>query len=115
MLSWFLIAAMQLAETTDESEKNNHVPATGKIDILVRQMSDDCKQLKDEIVVCGEKLDNDRHRLAPRSNAEEFEQKHIVSKFSISDNAAIAGETEASVLAAGVQSNRLMVRLKIKF
>jgi len=115
VLSWLVIATMVLAETTDESEKSNHVQAAGKIDILVRQLSDECKQLKDEIVVCGEKLDNERHRLAPSSNAEKFEKKHLVSKFPISENATIAGETEAYVLAAGVQSNRLMVRLKVKF
>lgn len=35
VLSWLLIAVTALAETTDESERSNHVQMAGKIDILV--------------------------------------------------------------------------------
>jgi len=67
-----------------------------------------------EIVVCGQR-DPDKYRVKPIPNADRFEQGPLIARVELGHGATASAEAEAVSLGAGVQSNRMMARLKIKF
>jgi hypothetical protein len=113
---FFLVAlsspSVSLGETTPAPDQAE----TLKIDILVKQPEQPCEATtEDEIIVCAEKVDNERYRLRPIANAEKYEKDESQAEFSVGENATMAVETEQAGLGGGVPSPRLMVRLKIDF
>jgi hypothetical protein len=107
LLSLFLIVAV-----SDPAAQ----PEPLKIDILVKQPEAKCDaKSSDEIVVCAEKADNEQHRLRPIPKAAVYDKDESKAEFAVSENATMLAEGEAAGLPGGVQSNRLMVRLKLKF
>lgn len=111
-----LLLTAQTGTGLDEGPADAEPAGTTKFDILVKQPELKCEvQSGEEIVVCAEKIDNEQHRLRPIANAEKFEKDESKAEFSIAENANMAAEAEAAGLPGGVQSNRLMVRLKVGF
>lgn len=86
------------------------------IDILLKQAVSECAaQTADEIVVCAQKTDQERYRLRSQSTDSRFAREALKAEFSLTENTTMLAEGEAAGLPQGVQSNRLMVRMKIKF
>ena len=111
-----LYAAPPVSAQTDTYGAVNDKPSPVKFDILVKQPEPECsEQTADEIVVCGEKTDQERHRLRRTDKDNLYEEEPTKAEFSISENTKIAAENEAAQIGPGVQSNRLMVRIKFKF
>lgn len=112
-----MVIAMALPSVSiEERNSSNNQPENLKIDILVRRPKEQCEPTNsDEIIVCAEKVDNERYRLRPIPNADKYETDEIKAKFAIGENAIAAAETEQAELGGGAQSKRLMVRLKIGF
>ena len=118
-----LFALMILLNVSQSSASSTDVDAQSisssepiKINILVKQPDAECaEQTGDEIVVCGEKTDQERHRLRRSDEEKRFDRDNFKAEFSISENAQIAAEAEAAQLGQGVQSNRIMARIKFKF
>ena len=108
-------APPQPAQTsTDGSPASN--PSPLKFDILLKQLEPECSaQSADEIVVCAEKTDQERHRLRRTADGNLYEADSNKAEFSISENTKIAAENEAAQIVPGIQSNRIMVRIKFKF
>lgn len=93
-----------------------NVSETMRFDILVKQPEVKCEaQTGEEIVVCADKADNEQHRLRPITDAAKYEKDESKAEFSIDENKSMAVEADSAGLPGGVQSNRLMVRLKVKF
>lgn len=111
-----LILIVQIPTESTAEQKPDEAAPTIKINILVGEPVSDCKpSVKDEIVVCAEKTDQERYRLRPIMNAEKYEPDPIKAEIALSDKATILSEGEAASLPQGVQSNRIMVRARIKF
>lgn len=111
-----LFVTAQTSTGLDEGPANTQPDDTTKFDILVKPPELKCEaQSGEEIVVCAEKVDNEQHRLRPIANAEKFEKDESKAEFSIAENATMAVEADSAGLPGGVQSNRLMVRLKVGF
>lgn len=89
---------------------------TKVIDILLQKAAPECAaQTADEIVVCAQKTDQERYRLRSQSSDSRFAREDLKAEFSLTENTTMLAEGEAAGLPQGVQSNRLMVRMKIKF
>jgi hypothetical protein len=87
-----------------------------KFDILTKQAEPDCSdQTANEIVVCAAKTDQVRYRLRRNTGGDFDAEESNKAEFSISENTKIAAENEAAQIGPGVQSNRLMARIKFKF
>ena len=111
-----LYAAPPVSAQTDTYGSVNDKPSTVKFDILVKQPGPECsEQTADEIVVCGEKTDQERYRLRRTDKDNVYEEEPTKAEFSISGNTKIAAENESAQIGPGVQSNRLMARIKFKF
>lgn len=111
-----LNASQPSAPTTDVDDQYLVSPEPIKTNILVKQPDAECaEQTGDEIVVCGEKTDQERYRLRRSDEEKRFDRENFKAEFSISENAKIAAEAEAAQLGQGVQSNRIMARIKFKF
>lgn len=65
-----------------------------------------------DILVCGKPL-RDRYRLSPPDTAR-FEHDGK-AEIGIKDNLTGAAEVESAEIAPGIKSNRMMLRLKLKF
>lgn len=116
ILAILLSLAAQAPSQKDENSNDAAPTETVKIDILVKQPEVQCEAVNDdEIVVCAQQADNEQHRLRPISNAAKYEKDESKAEFSISENATMAVEADSAVLGGGVQSPRLMVRIKTKF
>lgn len=89
---------------------------TKVIDVLLKQAVSECAaQTADEIVVCAQKTDQERYRLRWQGTDSRFSREALKAEFSLTENMTMLAEGEAAGLPQGVQSNRLMVRMKIKF
>ena len=111
-----LYAAPPVPAQIDTGGSVTDNPSPVKFDILVRQPVPECsEQTADEIVVCGEKTDQERYRLRRTDKDNLYKEEPTKAEFAISENAKIAAENEAAQIGSGVQSNRLMARIKFKF
>jgi hypothetical protein len=111
-----LYAAPPVSAQTDTDAAVNEIPSPVKFDILVKPPEPECSEkMADEIVVCGEKTDQERYRLRRTDQGAMYEDEPNKAEFSISENTKIAAENEAASIGPGVQSNRLMARIKFKF
>lgn len=111
-----VLLAFQTPDAPVTDSMPPETPEAVRFDILVKQPEVKCEaQTGEEIVVCAEKADNEQHRLHPIANAAKYEKDESKAEFSISENAKMAVEADAAGLPGGVQSNRLMVRLKLGF
>ena len=91
-------------------------PASIKLDILVKQPSEECPTpIGDEIVVCATEQDNEVHRLRPIANAAKYDKDESRAEFNISENVQMAAEVDGAQLGGGVTSKRIMARVKVKF
>jgi hypothetical protein len=116
ILAVLLVAFTPVPALPDASDPSSDQAETLKIDILVKQPEEQCEATtSDEIIVCAEKVDNERYRLRPIPNADKYEKDESKAEFAIGENAVMAAETEQAELGGGVQSPRLMIRLKIGF
>jgi hypothetical protein len=114
MVYGILIAAF--LQTPADQTLADQPTETLKIDILVKRPEPKCEaRSSDDIVVCAEKADQEQHRLRPIANAATYEKDESKAEFSVGENATMAVEADTAGLPGGVQSNRLMVRLKIGF
>ena len=89
-----------------------------KFSILVEQPKPACdRRSGDEIVVCADPDDPERHRLRPIPHAERFEDQEGLPKAQVAlgENSSMAAEVDSAEMAGGVVSKRIMVRLKVKF
>lgn len=117
----FLIPLLLYSATALPAQKVNDAPVPDtansvKFDILLEQPERDCSgQTADEIVVCGEKTDQELYRLRRTTDSALYEENPNKAEFSISENTKIAAENEAAQIGPGIQSNRLMARIKFKF
>jgi hypothetical protein len=115
MMLALLLAAI-VPTSPDEISSPSGKPETLKINILVEQPQPECEPSEgDEIVVCAEPEDNERYRLRPIPDAEQFEKDESKAEFGIGDGAVMAVETESAALGGGVTSPRLMIRIKVPF
>lgn len=111
-----LYAAPPVSAQTDTGGSVTDNPSPVKFDILVNQPEPECsEQTADEIVVCGEKTDQERYRLRRTDKDNLYKEEPTKAEFAISENTKIAAENEAAQIGSGVQSNRLMARIKFKF
>lgn len=111
-----LYAAPPVSVQTDTAGSVTVIPSPVKFDILVKQPEPECsEQTADEIVVCGEKTDQERYRLRRTDKDNLYKEQPTKAEFAISENTKIAAENEAAQIGSGVQSNRLMARIKFKF
>ncbi len=111
-----LLAALQTpgSGASESAQKTDAAPLT--IDILVKSPQPQCEvDSSDEIVVCADKADNEQHRLRPIADAKRLEKDESKAEFAIAENATMLAEGEAAGLGGGVQSNRIMMRIKIAF
>lgn len=117
MLFAIILFATAPAATASGDVAQETGPAeTLKIDILVKQSEAECEaRSEEEIIVCADKADNEQHRLRPIAHAERYEKDESKAEFAIAENATMAVEADAVGLPGGVQSNRMMVRLKMGF
>lgn len=112
-----LLAVTSQTAAAPGASPNDAAPAEAvKFDILVKPPEVKCEaQSEEEIVVCAKDADNEQHRLRPIAHAAEYEKDESKAEFAISEDATMLVENEAAGLPGGVQSNRLMVRLKFGF
>lgn len=118
-----LVLVMMSAATPPESTATGPDDLTPRassqskvIDILLKPAVSECAaQAADEIVVCAQKTDQERYRLRSQSTDSPFAREALKAEFSLSESTTMLAEGEAAGLPQGVQSNRLMVRMKIKF
>ena len=82
-----------------------------KIDLTIRQPCEAQKSNDDEIVVCGRKNGHSPYRISQPPPRQSDLPK---AELQLSDGISAAAETE-NVDVGGFPSNRVMVRLKIKF
>ena len=111
-----LYVAPPVSAQTDTGGSVTDIPSPVKFDILAKHPEPECpEQTADEIVVCGEQTDQERYRLRRTDQGASYEEEPNKAEFAISENTKIAAENEAAQIGPGVQSNRLMARIKIKF
>lgn len=113
-----ILALLLAASPPLPADANGDAQDAGPVrfDILVKPPQAKCEaQNSDEIVVCAQEADNEQHRLRPIAHAEKYEKDESKAEFSIGENATMLAENEAASLPGGVQSNRLMLRLKLGF
>lgn len=118
---WRYAVLLFAAISTQSLAANDPAPepaASLKFNILLRQPSPPvCEQSNsDEIVVCAANPeDQEKFRLRSNKDEEKFSKGSSKAEMALSENATLLAEGEAANLGSGVQSNRAMVRLKIKF
>lgn len=115
LLSLYAAAPLMSAQT-DTGGSVTDIQSPVKFDILVKQPEPECsEQTADEIVVCAEKTDQERYRLRRTDKDNLYKEEPTKAEFAISESTNIAAENEAAQIGSGVQSNRLMARIKFKF
>lgn len=98
---------------TDESLS---APEPLIINILAEQPPPGCEASEgDEIIVCAEPENNDRHRLRPLSNEKQYKKERPKAEITLDENIVLAGENEAAYIGPGIPSNRVMIRVKLAF
>ena len=108
-------APPQPAQTDTYGSVSNNVNPV-KFDILLKQPEPECsEQSSDEILVCAEKTDQERYRLRRTADDTLYEEDPNKAEFSVSENIKIAAENEAAQIGPGIQSNRIMAKIKFKF
>jgi hypothetical protein len=112
----FVILLGQMPVEISAEQKTQAEGQPIKINILTEQSMTECKPSdKDEIVVCAEKMNQEQYRLRPILNADKYKKDPVKAEFALSVKVTILSEGEAASLPQGAQSNRIMVRARIKF
>ena len=86
--------------------------ASGRIDILVPQPCNSQDPFSDEVVICAKREGESPYRL--KQPVRRIENGLPKAQVNLADGVAAAVETEAANV-GGFQSNRAMVRLKVRF
>ena len=82
-----------------------------RVDLTIPQPCNPAVAAKDEVVVCANKNGESPYRL---SEPPPPKKKAPKAELSVSEGVSVAGETEQADV-GGVPSNRVMLRLKVKF